>query len=151
MQSAHLMRDPISNHSDAISHTHLLDRAPIAYQIVQGAFEVLEDHLRRPLRIPNQSQCGRMGERRGQPCLVLELRSQLVGAPLGLLELLHSDLLAPEQPAKHLLQHARGYRRQSEVIIRGNHGANQRSSSEAITTPSHQRQSRRYSRRYSGR
>ena len=98
----HLMKDPISNHSDAISHTHLLNRAPIAYQVVQGAFEVLEDHLRRPLRIPNQSQCGRMGERRGQPCLVLELRSQLVGAPLGLLELLHSDLLAPEQPAKHL-------------------------------------------------
>ena len=41
----------ISMHS--ARYTYLFDRAPVAYQFVEGAFEVLKDHLRRPLGIPN--------------------------------------------------------------------------------------------------
>ena len=45
------MREPISMHS--ARYTYLFDRAPVADQFVEGAFEVLKDHLRRPLGIPN--------------------------------------------------------------------------------------------------
>ena len=54
----YLMRGAIRCNQHAISmhsarYTYLFDRAPVADQFVEGAFEVLKDHLRRPLGIPN--------------------------------------------------------------------------------------------------